>query len=345
MVSDRHAAHRVDRRLRRRRRRYRRAGSAACGIAVPVASRCHDLGEDRQGDLAGGAGTDVEPGRGVDAARSRRRCRRCSARAPALAAGDQADVGHVGRERGGQRRLLVPSVRGDHDRPRRPAGSTVASYRRDHVVAERGADPDQRAGRPACRRAPGPAAPASAAPGRSRGCRRTGTGCPRRSAFGLVRGAPVGPASVAGVIRSSTDSRCQQPQRLAAARSTPHRRRRRSPRCVPSARISALSPGFALVGRSARTTVAWTNGDAPGAAPQLGRPQAPGVLTRIAMSVPARTALHRPPHVRPGVSGMSAWRTPTARGVHHGVDDGGAVSRPSRTRRRPWRRSGGAATA
>ena len=98
-------------------------------IAVPVAwfrlghrparrsrSQRHDLAHDRQRDLRRGARADVEPGGGVDPGRvAGVEAERPDHRLGPLAAGDEADVRHVGVEPACERGLFVAAVRGHHD--------------------------------------------------------------------------------------------------------------------------------------------------------------------------------------------------------------------------------------
>ncbi len=171
----------------------RRHGRApATGTRSPRPAACsprpdgHDLGEDRQRDLGGGAGADVEAGGRVDPVAPLVgrdvRARSQHARA-ALAAGDQPDVGHAGLQRA--RGAPCPRrCRARRRRPRiacRPARGARGSGHRARACSpsrrpsacDRGrdrrvADDERRAAR---------AAPAR---GRSRASRRTGTGCARR---------------------------------------------------------------------------------------------------------------------------------------------------------------------
>src|SRR3954452_4802696 len=103
---DLHPAHRVD----------RGAGSRE---GLPGAAGAHDLRQDRQCDLVGGLGADVEAGGRADArdVLLRERASRpqlvehCGA---APAARDETDVGHAGAQCALERILLVAAVRGDH---------------------------------------------------------------------------------------------------------------------------------------------------------------------------------------------------------------------------------------
>ena len=176
-----------------------------------------------------------------------------------LAGGDEADVGHVGLEGRSEHSLLVASVRGDDERRVGLAGgvdvATVVT-----VQPSCSPMPDQRDRRPV----PSPTTMISGAgdaraPGRSRGCRPTGTGCARRACR------PV-PASGSGVMRKSSDSPLSSSAKPWARTVDSAQMPPTKPSIVPSARTSASAPGLALVGASASTTRACTNGTRAGRA-------------------------------------------------------------------------------
>ena len=233
-----------------RRRGHRRAARRA------RAALLHDLGEDRERDLGGRARADRRSPAGV-CRRSRSSSATSSARdgtaAPRSLARHEPDIRHALGERRGERRLLVAAVRGDDER---------------EVVAASPAPSPRPTSKPDVRRELA----------QRLGDRRVADDHDARRRAARVEEDLQRAAAVARVVRGdrAVDDRPRRrrrraPAAAAAARPSPSRAARAgapsssaqtpptNPSMVPSASTSAASPGRALVGLCARTTVAVTN--------------------------------------------------------------------------------------
>ena len=258
---DRHAADRVDRRLRAIARRD----------DEPLAPADLDQpGEDRDRDLGRALRADVDPRGCVDLGQPLRIgaevLKLPDDRGPALLGGDEADVGDAGVKR-------RPAARASSSRPwaattsaRSPIdGSPPATHRQAELAAE----PAERADD---RRVPGDDDPRhrqhrleehlEGAAGQARILNRHGAVLAtdllgqRRILFLVAPGRPRRAGSA-----TAPASRSPSPGASRAERCAAHRRRRRSPR---SSRPRGRAPhprASTLVGRSTRTTVATTYGE------------------------------------------------------------------------------------
>ncbi len=274
-------------------------GRCRCGSLFPTAHG-DDAREDRQRDLAGGLGADVEAGGDVDqrrgapwqprrrAARRARRRRawgwprgRCRARPPpARGAACAARPVRAPRRRARDRRR---TARGPP--PSTATGSSPSAAPSERIAPAIGVSPTTR----------------------TRGAGRTGSRKisivpPDRQVFRAVTApssigtswpcsgpSPIGPS---GTIRNSNASSLwiafsAYTRTLCCAHMPPM-----NPSIVPSASTSATSPALTLVGRCARTTVAVTN-TVPWAASSCARRDTAALIIAV-----ARDALAWPP--RPG---------------------------------------------
>ena len=264
--------------------------------------RGDDLGQDRQRDLAGRAGADVEPGRRVDPAAGRRpSVERGEHGRAALAAGDQPDV----RDLGAHRRRRAPPPRRGRAR-RRPRAERVrrrtgaGSRREAHLVAEPAAPTATQ--RPRDRRVAVDHAPAAAG---MTGSRKISSVPPDRHGLCDRRAMPV--AADAGRRRRGRDPQQQSTRPTSSSRRLCTRtvdsaqEPPTKPSIVPSGSTMRLRRrAWREVGRSARTTGRGRTApcaaarSSVGAARQLDRRASSHWIAR---SGPDRAALHRPPHL------------------------------------------------
>ena len=237
------------------------AGAEASGGARGTGSAwlaLDHLGQDRERDLGGRAGADVQAGGSVQLGGELLGDVELGAdRGAALGAGHQRHVADAGAQRLGDHRLLAVAVRGDDHRRRpghldagagRRAQDVVArrlGHRHDRLGDRRAADDDQRAaGRWGSMKI-------SSAPPLRHGLRST-------TAPSIASTPSASPSS--GTSRSSSGSpvsiarsECRRTEDSAHTPPT-------KPSMVPSGSTTAALPGRTLVGRRARTTVASTNG-------------------------------------------------------------------------------------
>ena len=318
----------------------RALGRAPTCRAVPGCARdarrvAHDLGEDRQRDLLGVRAPMASPA-GVCSAPARRRAPRAHRAPPRRARGS----------RRAPRRARPPraprAARASSSRPCEATTTAAASGRargsRRRDLAAAASRAELRAGRRRSASSPTHehhAAPAGAARGRSRARRRSGTGCapsprPRRRARRLARAAI---RSSSGSPVSSTRSACRRTE--ASAHDSADEALDR-----PVAEHErACRPASPLVGRWARTTVA-AHERRPLGGQRLGAPASSAAIMRR-----LRPPLHRRPHARGRARHVDVAHAERRERVDHRVDDRRRRADRRPTRRCPWRRSGGAATA
>ena len=174
-----------------------------------------DLGEDRQGDLLGGAGSDLQPSRGPQPRPQRvGQVERVPHRIAADLAGDQSHIRHALTQGSGEDSLLVVPMRCDHHR--RVAGTGLAVSRRAQLDGI--ADPFSEVGQRHCDRA------LSHHPDRRGGKarpRKISSAPPLRQGFLTVTApspAPASPSASPGKMRSKRLTRLQHTQRVQANR-------------------------------------------------------------------------------------------------------------------------------
>ena len=188
--------------------------------------------------------------------------------APRRRLATSATYGTSGSEGTLQHVCLVVTVRGHHDAPSRPTGSPRQPYQAPGCSARTSDRRVTKRWRSARGRRPPPRATGPTARGRSRACHRTGRRCgrPRRRPGTAAAGSRRRDAQQIWRRRlASASSACASHRRLGAlaADEAVDRARPRGP-----ARLAGLG---ADVGRSARTTVAQTNGVPPRSVPRSGR--------------------------------------------------------------------------
>ena len=242
-----------------------------------------DLGQDRERDLLRRARADVEAGGRVDAVEQlgRRRRRRAARRArPGRAAGSPRARRRAARPRAPPSARAAPRGRGRR-RPARGRPSRGSNSPPTTATMSSPNSPPSRSS--ACEIGMSPSTSTRGAG--TTGSTNTSIIPPDRHGFCTVTtprsSSPPNGTTRSRIVSPPSIARSAYSRTLCSAQSPPTK-----PSIVPSSSTSAVLPGFALVGRSTRTTVAVANGTPRSASSCARRVRAVGIIA-AALGAPA----------------------------------------------------------